>query len=173
MDTHEESKQSFDVNKWLAGLGGVPQEILSWALALKPNEVKKSRKHCEGFVSDTGCIRGGNQELHATGADALWQMAKLVFQLQLAGEAESPGNTLETGRRYVWRSQGCCLSTELETLGEDNPSVISENRGETEQESSPMLSVSVVQGSLRVARSSSWSMGECSTERVDGRSSRI
>lgn len=41
MNTHEESKQSFDVNKWLAGLGGVPQNILSWALALKPNEVKK------------------------------------------------------------------------------------------------------------------------------------
>lgn len=51
--------------------------------------------HCEGFVADIGHTRGGNQELHATGADA-----RLFFQLQLAGEAESPGNTLETGRRY-------------------------------------------------------------------------
>lgn len=56
--------------------------------------------HCEGFVSDIGHTRGRNQELHATGADTLWQMARLIFQLHLAGEVESPGNTLETGRRY-------------------------------------------------------------------------
>lgn len=51
-------------------------------------------------VSDIGHTCGGDQELHATGADALWQKVRLFFQLQLAGEAESPGNTLETGRRY-------------------------------------------------------------------------
>lgn len=68
-------------------------------------------------------------------------------------------------RQEIWTSQGCCLSTGLEMLGEDNSSVVLEDRGETEQESSLLLSVSVVQGSRRVARSRSWSMGDCGTER--------
>lgn len=68
-------------------------------------------------------------------------------------------------RQEIWRSQGCCLSTGLEMLGEDNSSVVLEDRGETEQESSLLLSVSVVQGSRRVARPRSWSMGDCGTER--------
>lgn len=42
--------------------------------------------------------------------------------------------------------------------------MVLEDRSETEQESSLLLSVSVVQGSLRVARPRSWSKGEYGTE---------